>query len=94
MSIHVDHDALTDVADSLSAAAFHLETVGDRLPGEPDAGIGTGPLLAIISRLLANAGHLVDGLSAAGNAVHEINSAYSRADLETADQIVLEQWVD
>lgn len=92
MTIHVDHEALEQVSDSLSRTAADVDALATQIPAEPDAGVGSGPLLVIVSRLLANAGLLVEGLSAAGSAVHEANSAYRGTDLETADRVALEQW--
>ncbi|MDJ0395100.1 hypothetical protein QMK17_17385 [Rhodococcus sp. G-MC3] len=92
MTIYVDAAALEQVSGSLTRSASELEGMGETIPAAPDAGIGIGPIMAILARLLANVGELADGLRDAGTAVEQANSSYRDQDSETADQLTLQQW--
>ncbi|MGH3519870.1 MAG: hypothetical protein ACRDQ7_21285 [Haloechinothrix sp.] len=77
--------ALDGIARILRNASSDLDSVGDSLPGTPDAGDGTPAITGIMARIVDNAGQLVIGAAAAGDAVAEVRETYDEDDAAARD---------
>lgn len=93
MTVYVDHATLDTIAQSFSGASSELDGVAASAPESIDGGDATAAVLGILSRLMHDAGQLVAGLDAAGQAVADANAKYREQDVETADALI-EAWSD
>ncbi|MGA6165682.1 hypothetical protein [Amycolatopsis magusensis] len=86
----VDPGVLDGIASTLRDASSDVDSLGASAPGTPDAGDGTPAITGILARLVDNAGQLVIGAAAAGDAVAQGNAGYDSneaaagADLQNA----------
>jgi hypothetical protein len=83
----VDPGVLDGIASTLRNASSTLDSVGNSMPGTPDAGDGTAAITGIMARIVDNAGQLVIGAAAAGDAVAAANGAYKENDAAARDDL-------
>lgn len=79
----VDLPVLEALAGRLRNAGDHLDEIGGRAPGAPDAGEVTALMVAVMAHLTEGAGNLVQGLREAGARVGRAQQAYERQDAAT-----------
>lgn len=78
MSGHrVDDGVLDGIAATLQGAGGDLDEVGRSVPDPPDAGEAGSAIAGIVSQLVDNAGQLVLGLKAMGEAIAEAGVDYA-----------------
>lgn len=83
----VDHGVLDGIASTLRNASSSLDSVGNSMPGTPDAGDATAAITGIMARIVDNAGQLVIGAAAAGDAVATANAAYQKNDAAAKEDL-------
>lgn len=84
---YVDHAALDSIRKTFSDASSALDGAGKSIPGNPDAGVGTPAIAAVVAHLVENASSLVLGLAGAGDDVGAANSTYKSDDAKATDEL-------
>ncbi|MBB4853577.1 hypothetical protein HNP40_000943 [Mycobacteroides chelonae] len=92
MTLHVDHDSLDMISNSLSDAGKDLDSVSGSSPDSVDGGLGAPAILGILGRIVDNAGQLVVAVTAAGAAVAAANSNYRTLDEAAAEPLNQINW--
>jgi hypothetical protein len=80
-----DPGVLDGITRTLTHASADLDSIGNSMPGTPDGGDGTPALAGIMAHIIDNAGQLVIGAAAAGDAVTSTKANYQNRDADVAD---------
>lgn len=87
MSGHeVDDGVLDGIANTLQGAGADLDELSQSVPDPPDAGEAGPAIAGIVAQLVDNAGQLVAGLSAMGEAIAEAGVDYAEFEASAADE--------
>ncbi|MEC3977960.1 hypothetical protein [Amycolatopsis sp. H20-H5] len=87
MDQQADFGVMDGIASTLRHTSSAVDGLGNSVPGTPDAGDGTPAIIGIMARLVDNAGQLVIGTAAAGDAVIEGKGAYQQNEASAANDV-------
>ncbi|SNR38450.1 hypothetical protein SAMN06265360_104135 [Haloechinothrix alba] len=88
MSGHGVEDGVLDgIAATLQEAGGDLDEIGRSVPDPPDAGEAGPAIVGIVSQLVDNAGQLVLGLKAMGEAIAEAGVDYADYEVRAAEEL-------
>lgn len=83
----VDFGVLDGITGTLRGASSDVDSLGESVPGSPDAGLGTPAVTGILAHLAENATSLVLGAAGAADDVASANTAYQAQDSAAREDV-------